>query len=66
MDLLATAAWRYKEQDTWCTDPIMKKESLDLLQEVMKTAGELEKEAPYEALVDNSFAEKAVKNIKKD
>jgi len=65
MDLLVTVVKRYKEQDTWCTDPIMKKESLDLLQEVMKTAGELEKEAPYEDLVDNSFAEKAIKNIKK-
>jgi len=65
MDLLVTVVKRYKEQDTWCTDPIMKKESLDLLQEVMKTAGELEKEAPYEELVDNSFAEKAIKNIKK-
>ncbi|HOQ06644.1 MAG TPA: ABC transporter substrate-binding protein [Clostridiales bacterium] len=65
MDLLVTVVKRYKEQDTWCTDPIMKKESLDLLQEVMKTAGELEKEAPYEKLVDNSFAEKAIKNIKK-
>jgi NitT/TauT family transport system substrate-binding protein len=64
MELLTTVARRYKEQDTWCTDPNMKKESLDLLQEVMKTAGELEKEAPYEALVDNSFAEKAVKNIR--
>ena len=65
IDLLVTVVKRYKEQDTWCTDPIMKKESLDLLQEVMKTAGELEKEAPYEDLVDNSFAEKAIKNIKK-
>ncbi|HOJ80655.1 MAG TPA: ABC transporter substrate-binding protein [Clostridiales bacterium] len=65
IDLLVTVVKRYKEQDTWCTDPIMKKESLDLLQEVMKTAGELEKEAPYEELVDNSFAEKAIKNIKK-
>lgn len=65
MDLLVTVVKRYKEQDTWCTDPIMKKESLDLLQEVMKTAGELEKEAPYDKLVDNSFAEKAIKNIKK-
>lgn len=65
MDLLVAAVKRYKEQDTWCTDPIMKKESLGLLQEVMRTAGELEKEAPYDTIVDNSFAEKAIKNIKK-
>ena len=65
LELLTTVARRYKEQDTWCTDPDMKEESLNLLQEVMKTAGELEKEAPHEALVDNSFAEKAIKSIKK-
>ena len=65
LELLTTVARRYKEQDTWCTDPVMKEESLNLLQEVMKTAGELEKEAPHEALVDNSFAEKAIKSIKK-
>ena len=64
-ELLTTVAKRYKDQDAWNKDPIMKNESLGLLQEVMKTAGELEKEAPYEALVDNSYAEKAIKEIKK-
>jgi len=64
-DLLTTVVKRYKDQDTWNKDPIMKKESLELLQEVMKEAGELEKEAPYEALVDNSFAQKAIENFDK-
>jgi len=61
MELLTTVAKRYKEQDTWCKDPIMKEEALARLQEVMKMAGELEKEAPYDKLVDNSFAEKAIR-----
>lgn len=65
MELLTIVAKRYKEQDAWNKDPIMKKEALGLLQEVMKEAGELKKEAPHEAIVDNSFAEKAIKNIKK-
>lgn len=65
MELLTIVAKRYKEQDTWCKDPIMKEEALGLLQEVMKSAGELKKEAPYSKLVDNSFAEKAVKSIDK-
>ncbi len=64
MDLLTTVAKRYKDQDTWCKSPVMKKESLGLLQEVMKTAGELEKEAAYEDIVDNSYAEKAMGKIK--
>jgi len=62
-ELLTTVVKRYKEQDTWCTDPIMKKEWLDLLQEVMRSAGELDKEAPYEKLVDNTFAKKAMEKI---
>jgi len=65
IELLTTVAKRYKDQDTWNKDPVMKKESLELLQEVMKEAGELEKEAPFEALVDNSFAQKAIKSIDK-
>jgi len=36
-------AKRYKETDVWNKDPILKKESLDLLQEVMSMAGELKK-----------------------
>ena len=64
-ELLTVVAKRYKDQDTWCKDPVMKKDALGLLQEVMKTAGELKQEAPYEAIVDNSYAENAIKNIKK-
>jgi NitT/TauT family transport system substrate-binding protein len=65
MELLTMVAKRYKEQDTWCKDPIMKEEALGLLQEVMKSAGELKKEAPYSKIVDNSYAEKAIKSIEK-
>lgn len=63
--LLAAVAKRYKEQDAWGKDPVLKKESLDLLQKVMQTAGELKKVAPYDELVNNDFANKAIKNIKK-
>lgn len=62
-ELLTIVVKRYKEQDTWCTDPIMKKEWLELLQEVMRSAGELDQEAPYENLVDNTFAKKAMEKI---
>ena len=63
-ELLTVVAKRYKEQDTWNKTPAMKQEALGLLQEVMKEAGELKQEAPFESIVDNSFAEKAVKMIK--
>ncbi len=62
-ELLTLVAKRYKEQDTWCKDPVLKKEALGLLQEVMKSAGELKKEAPYDAIVDVGYAQKAMDSI---
>jgi len=63
-DLLITVAERYKKQDAWCKDPILRKEALGLLQEVMKSAGELKKEADYDKIVNTKFAEKAIEKIK--
>ena len=63
--ILTTVAKRYKDQDAWSKDPILKKESLALLQEVMQSAGELKKAASYEALVNTDFAKKAIDKIKK-
>lgn len=52
---------RYYEQETWKSDLIFEKESFELLQDILESAGELEKRAPYEDLVTTIFAEKAVK-----
>ncbi len=60
-DLLATVAKRYKDVDAWMSDPIMKEESFMLMQEIMTEAGELDKQAPYDKLVDNTFAGNAMK-----
>ncbi|NLM11473.1 MAG: ABC transporter substrate-binding protein [Clostridiaceae bacterium] len=64
LDLLETVVKRYKSQDTWNKTPVMKEEAFNRLQEVMKEAGELMELAPYDKLVDKSFAEKAIDNIK--
>jgi NitT/TauT family transport system substrate-binding protein len=63
LETLTTVARRYKETDAWSKDPVMNKESLQLLQKVMGLAGELEKEAPYEKIVSTEFADKAIKSI---
>lgn len=63
--ILVKVAQRYKEYDAWNKDPIMKKESLELLQKVMQEAGELKKAADYEKLVNNEFAKKAMDTVKK-
>lgn len=62
--LLVTVINRYKEIGAWNETPVMTEESLGLLQKVMKTAGQLEKEAEFNKLVNNKFAEEAIKKVK--
>jgi len=51
---------RYKEQDTWATDPILDREEYANLEAVMEYAGELKQRVPYEKIVNTKFAEKAI------
>jgi len=62
--ILAAVAKRYKDIDAWAENPLFTEESFDRLQNVMQLAGELDKKAPYESLVTNSFAEQAIKAVK--
>lgn len=66
LETLEAVAQRYKDIDAWCKDPVMTEESLGLLQEVMREAGELKNPAPHDRIVDNSFAIKAMEAMKKD
>jgi NitT/TauT family transport system substrate-binding protein len=50
---------RYYEQDTWTDNLVFEEDSFILLQNILNEAGQLEEYAPYDALVDNTFAEKA-------
>ena len=51
---------RYYTQDTWKADLIFEKESFELLQDILESAGELDSRAPYEKLVTTEFAQKAL------
>lgn len=57
--VLTTIVKRYYEQDTWKENLIFEKESFTLLQDILKTGGELTKEVPYDELVDTAFAQNA-------
>ena len=59
--LLTSAIQRYKDIGAYSPDPVMTQESFALLQTVMTSAGELTQNAPYDQVVNNTFAEKAVK-----
>lgn len=60
-DLITKVIENYKKIDVWNTTPIMSEDSFNLLQEVIVEAGELETLAPYDKVVNNSFAEKTIK-----
>jgi NitT/TauT family transport system substrate-binding protein len=62
--LLENSIQRYKEIDAWSKTPALSAETLNLLQEVMKQAGELSKTAPHDKIVNNTFAEKVVSGSK--
>lgn len=50
---------RYKEQDTWKDNLIFEESSFVLLQDILELAGQLSNRAPYDKLVDTSYAKKA-------
>ncbi len=57
--VLTTIVKRYYEQDTWKENLIFEKESFTLLQDILKTGGELTKEVLYDELVNTAFAQNA-------
>ncbi|OLN29376.1 ABC transporter substrate-binding protein [Desulfosporosinus metallidurans] len=59
--ILISAVKRYKEQNTWKTDPVLQEKDFYLLQKIIKDAGELNKIAPYDKVVTTKFGEKAIK-----
>ena len=61
LDLLSTAIQSYKDIDAWNNTPVLKQESFDKLQEVISEAGELTQKAPYDKIVNNKYAEGAIK-----
>jgi NitT/TauT family transport system substrate-binding protein len=60
IDTITTIIERYKEQDTWKNDTYFSEESFTLLTDILKNAGELDSDVPYDALVTTTYSEKAV------
>ncbi len=58
---LAAVVKRYKEQDSWKTEPKIEKEPFERMQDIMEYAGVLDERVPYDKLVTTEFAEKVVK-----
>lgn len=60
LDTLTMVAKSYRSTDSWTKDPVMSEEAFSRLQDVIDNAGELKTRIPFDELVDNSFAEKAI------
>ena len=61
--IMASAIANYKRIQAYATAPMMSPAAFYRLQDIMEQAGELSVRAPFEQLVDNSFAQKAYENI---
>ena len=62
LNSLENSVQKYKDIDAWRDTPVLKESAFDKLQEIMSEAGELTTKAPYNKIVNNSFAEKVSKN----
>lgn len=60
---LVTVVERYRSIGVWAETPVLEEDSLNNLMDIMELAGQLDERAPYEAVVDTSFAENAIANI---
>lgn len=60
LELLTSAVENYQKVGAYCETPAMSEEGFERLQTIMESAGELSQRAAFDAVVNNTFAEKAV------
>ena len=60
--MLENSIQRYKDIDAWNKTPVLTEAAFNKLQDVIEEAGELEKRADYEKVVNNKYAEQSIKN----
>ena len=61
LDTLTTIVTRYYDQDTWKENLVFEKDSFELLQDILESAGELTDRVDYHHLVTTEFAKSAIK-----
>ncbi len=54
--ILESAVQSYKDAGAYAISPVIEEEAFDNLQNVIMEAGELSEKAPFDAIIDNSFA----------
>jgi NitT/TauT family transport system substrate-binding protein len=61
--VLVAAIRRYVAARTWAADPILRRPGFDALQEVLLLRGFIKKSHPYDAVVDTTRAQAAVRTV---
>ncbi|HEY4602235.1 MAG TPA: ABC transporter substrate-binding protein [Cerasibacillus sp.] len=61
LQILTTSIERYKNQNSFATDPILAEDTWENLIAIMDAASELPDDAPYDALVNTDIAEEVMK-----
>ncbi|ALX48435.1 ABC transporter substrate-binding protein [Lentibacillus amyloliquefaciens] len=61
-EMLATSIERYKNQDSFASEPVLAKDGWNNLKTIMDEAGELPEDIPYEELVNTKIAEEVIGN----
>ena len=59
--MLEAAIQSYKNIDAWNETPVMTEDSFSRLEDVMIEAGELQEKVPFNEIINNTYAEKAIK-----
>lgn len=60
---LTIVVQRYKNIEAWDTNPILEREALEKLMDVMALAGQLEQRADYDKIVTTEFAQTAIDTV---
>lgn len=64
IETLESVAKSYRATDSWMKDPIMTEDAFQRLLDIIEFNGELKARVDFKELVDNSFAEKIIKETK--
>ena len=59
LDTITAIVKRYYDQDTWKENLVFGQDGFELLQDILKDAGELKERTPYAELVNTKFAQNA-------
>ena len=61
--VIETVVQRYKDIGAFSENPVMTEEAFERITDIVRNAGEIGAEdvVPFEAIIDNSYAENAVK-----